>query len=112
MCHSKNFKEVFAIADIFHKFDKEAQKSIIQAGMNVLREILLKNAAVDSLLRTKGEDRDFIEKISGKVLQEEHIPGLYEHFNNAYYHLERNGNAKLIFTDLSMEIVLLMAKID
>lgn len=111
-CHGKHFKEIFALSDSFHKLDKEAQKSLLQTGMNVLREILLQNVKLESLLRTKGEDRGFIEKISGNVLKEEHIPGLYELFNNAHYHLERNGNAKLIFTDLSMEIVLLMAKID
>lgn len=112
LCHSKQFKDIFALSDAYHKFDKEAQKSILQTGMNVLREILLKNASVDSLLRTKGDDREFINKISGNVLKEDHIPGLYELFNKAHYHLERNGNAKLIFTDLSMEVVLLMAKID
>ncbi|SHO63481.1 ATP-binding protein [Algoriphagus zhangzhouensis] len=112
LCHSKQFKDIFALSDSYHKFDKEAQKSILQTGMNVLREILLKNASVDSLLRTKGDDREFINKISGNVLKEDHIPGLYELFNKAHYHLERNGNAKLIFTDLSMEVVLLMAKID
>jgi DNA polymerase-3 subunit delta' len=112
LCHGKQLKDIFALSDSFHKFDKEAQKSILQTGMNVLREILLKNASVDSLLRTKGDDREFINKISGNVLKEDHIPGLYELFNKAHYHLERNGNAKLIFTDLSMEVVLLMAKID
>lgn len=112
LCHGKQFKDIFALSDAFHKFDKEAQKSILQTGVNVLREIMLKNVEVESLLRTKGDDRQFINKISGNVLTEDHIPGLFELFNKAHYHLERNGNAKLIFTDLSMEIVLLMAKID
>lgn len=111
LCNRRNFKEIFALSDAYHKYDKEAQKSVLQTGMNVLREILLKNSSVDSLLRTKGEDRDFIEKISGNVLKEDHIPGLYHLFNQAHYHLERNGNAKLIFTDLSMEIARLMMRI-
>lgn len=112
LCHGRNFKDLFTLSDAYHKYDKEAQKSILQTGMNVLREILLRNVSVDTLLRTKGEDREFINKISGKILQEDHVPILYELFNKAHYHLERNGNAKLIFTDLSMEIAVLMAKID
>ncbi len=112
LCHGRQFKEIFVLADTFHKMDIEGQKSLFQTGINVLREVLLHNVELDSLLRTKGEDRTFVQKISGTVLKEEHVAGLYELFNKALYHLERNGNAKMIFTDLSMEILILMAKID
>lgn len=110
-CYKADFKSIFSLADQFHKSDKEAQKSFILTGLNVLREILLKNVDLDELLRTSNEDRDFVNKISKNVLKEEHVATLYEAFNQAHYHLERNGSAKFIFTDLSMNIALLMAKI-
>jgi DNA polymerase III subunit delta' len=110
LCAGKNLKEIFALSDEFHKADKEAQKSLMLAGLNVTREIMLKNLDLDSLLRTTEEDRAFIQNISKKVLTEEHAMKMYESFNQAHYHLERNGNAKMIFTDLSMEILLMMAK--
>lgn len=112
LCHGKKLKDIFSMSDDFHKADKEAQKSLMLTGLNVLREILLKNMGLDSLLRTSGEDRDFVNKISVNVLTEDHVNTLYTLFNQAHYHLERNGNAKMIFTDLSMQIILLMAKID
>jgi DNA polymerase-3 subunit delta' len=80
------------------------------AGLNVTREILLKNLDLDHLLRTTDEDRTFINNISKKMLTEDHAEKLYQTFNAAHYHLERNGNAKMIFTDLSMEILLMMSK--
>ena len=52
-----------------------------------------------------------MNNISGKILKEEHVGRLYGDFNMAHYHLERNGNAKFIFTDLSMNVTRLMAKI-
>jgi DNA polymerase-3 subunit delta' len=110
-CYKADFKGLFGMADDFHKSDKEAQKSLLLTALNVLREILLKNAGLDELLRTHDEDRDFVNKISGKVLKEEHVGKLYADFNTAHYHLERNGNAKFIFTDLSMNVTRLMAKI-
>lgn len=110
LCASKNMKEIFALSDHFHKRDKEAQKSMMLAGLNVTREIMLKNLDVDQLLRTTEEDLDFISKISKRVLTEDHAERMYEAFNQAHYHLERNGNAKMIFTDLSMDLLLLMAK--
>ncbi len=110
-CYKADFKSLFNMAEEFHKYALEAQKSLLLSGLNVLREILLKNVALDQLLRTNAEDRDFVNKISGTVLKEEHIERLYESFNSAHYHLERNGTAKLVFTDLSMDVVILMSKI-
>jgi DNA polymerase-3 subunit delta' len=110
LCATKNLKELFLLSEDFHKADKESQKSMMLAGLNVTREILLKNLDLDHLLRTSDEDRTFINNISKKMLTEEHAEKLYQNFNAAHYHLERNGNAKMIFTDLSMEILLMMSK--
>ncbi|TDQ14975.1 DNA polymerase-3 subunit delta' [Algoriphagus boseongensis] len=110
LCATRNLKDIFILSDDFHKADKEAQKSLMLAGLNVTREIMLKNLDLDALLRTTEEDRTFIDNISKKILTEEHALKMYEAFNQAHYHLERNGNAKMIFTDLSMEILLMMAK--
>lgn len=110
LCATKNLKELFLLSEDFHKADKESQKSLMLAGLNVTREILLKNLDLDHLLRTSDEDRTFINNISKKMLTEEHAEKLYQNFNAAHYHLERNGNAKMIFTDLSMEILLMMSK--
>ena len=110
LCATKNLKEIFLLSEDFHKADKESQKSLMLAGLNVTREILLKNLDLDHLLRTTDEDRTFINNISKKMLTEEHAEKLYQTFNAAHYHLERNGNAKMIFTDLSMEILLMMSK--
>ena len=110
LCATKNLKEIFLLSEDFHKADKESQKSLMLAGLNVTREILLKNLDLDQLLRTTDEDRTFINNISKKMLTEEHAIQLYQTFNDAHYHLERNGNAKMIFTDLSMEILLMMSK--
>ena len=110
LCATKNLKEIFLLSEDFHKADKESQKSLMLAGLNVTREILLKNLDLDHLLRTTDEDRTFINNISKKMLTEEHAVQLYQNFNDAHYHLERNGNAKMIFTDLSMEILLMMSK--
>lgn len=109
-CHQRNLRTIFAQSDAFAKSDIESQKSLLLSGIHVLREILLKNLSIDQLLRTRDSDRDFVNKISGNILKENHVESLYEGFNQAHYHLERNGNAKLIYTDLSMDILLLMGR--
>src|SRR5690606_34078614 len=61
LCATKNLKEIFEEADRFHKIDKEAQKSLLLTGLNVTREIFLKNFDLDQLLRTTDDDRRFVE---------------------------------------------------
>lgn len=110
LCASKNLKELFEESDRFHKGDRETQKSFLLTGLNVIREIMLKNFDLDALLRTTDQDRKFIDAISKNVLKEDHVLELYSAFNEAHYHLERNGNAKMIFTDLSMKILVMFSK--
>jgi DNA polymerase-3 subunit delta' len=110
-CFKSDFKSLFIKSDKFHKDSIEGQKSFLLTGMNVLREILLADADLKSLQRTYGADLEFIKNINSNVFKGQYIDTLYEAFNQAHYHLERNGNAKFIFTDLSMRLVLLMHKI-
>jgi DNA polymerase-3 subunit delta' len=110
-CFKSDFKSLFNKSDKFHKDSIEGQKSFLLTGMNVLREILLADADLKSLQRTRGADLEFIKNINSNVFKGQYMDTLYEAFNQAHYHLERNGNAKFIFTDLSMRLVLLMHKI-
>jgi DNA polymerase-3 subunit delta' len=110
-CFKSDFKSLFNKSDKFHKDSIEGQKSFLLTGMNVLREILLADADLKSLQRTRGADLEFIKNINSNVFKGQYMDILYEAFNQAHYHLERNGNAKFIFTDLSMRLVLLMHKI-
>lgn len=108
LCMTRKFAALFQRADEFSKSNLDYQMSLLQTGLNVVREILLQNAKAEKLLRTQGEDRDFIQKISASVIDADSAALLYEKFNTAIYHLNRNGNAKLIFTDLSLQVLLLM----
>lgn len=107
-CATRDLKGVFDLVNDLSKSDIETQKSLLLTGMFVLREILLKNLSLESLLRTQDEERDFIDKISGTVLSEEDVSVIYEKFNEAFYHLERNINAKMVFTVLLMDILKLI----
>ncbi|TFV94712.1 DNA polymerase III subunit delta' [Algoriphagus kandeliae] len=110
LCGMRRYGEIFDLAEKFQKTDLDFQRSIFQTGLNVAREILLQNANLEQLLRTQGEDRDFVHKIATHVLDEEAAGELYEKFNQAIYHIDRNGNPKLIFTDLSMDILKLLGR--
>jgi DNA polymerase III subunit delta' len=102
ICFTLEINAMLAMSEEFASSDKEAQKALFLTGLNVLRESLLKRSQLDNLMRTSPSDSAFIESFSLKVLTEEKIIRLYDALNTAYYHLERNASAKIIFTDLSL----------
>jgi DNA polymerase-3 subunit delta' len=92
-----------AIAEEYHALDRLSQKSLMRYGMNMLRDTLLKVSGSTSMVRSKGGELDFIERFS-KVMDVEKIEKSYTLMNDASYHLERNGSAKMIFLDLSLKL--------
>ncbi|MFW5706817.1 MAG: hypothetical protein ACOC12_02750, partial [Bacteroidota bacterium] len=55
------------------------------------------------LVKTNAETHDFVVKFS-KVLKPDFALQLTEEFSKAIYHVERNANPKILFTDLSLTL--------
>lgn len=102
-CFKKNFSSLVSSSEEFHALDKLRQRNIMHYGMNMMRESLLKSAGADELHRVQGEELKFIQDFS-KVMNVYKIEKSYSLMNNATYHLERNGSAKMIFLDLSLQL--------
>src|SRR5688572_2493070 len=103
-CHSKKrLGELVAKADEFHALDKMRQRNIMHYGMNMMRETLLNISQADSIHRIQGEELVFIQQFS-TVMNVQKIEKSFKLMNDATYHLERNGSAKMIFLDLSLQL--------
>jgi len=103
-CFKKNYPLLISQADQFHALDRLSQKNMMHYSMNMMRETLLKIAGATRLNRTKGDELQFIEKFSKEVNDVAAIDRSYSLMNDATYHLERNGSAKMIFLDLSIQL--------
>jgi DNA polymerase-3 subunit delta' len=102
-CFVRNYGELVAIADEYHGLDKLSQKNLMTFSLNMMRETLLKTSGAESINRTRGEELKFVQNFS-KVMDVEKIEISYKLLNDASYHLERNGSAKMIFLDLSLNL--------
>jgi DNA polymerase-3 subunit delta' len=103
-CHSKKrIPELVAKAEEFHALDKLRQRNIMHYGMNMMRETLLSISKADSIHRIQGEELKFIQQFSS-VMNVPKIEKSFKLMNDATYHLERNGSAKMIFLDLSLQL--------
>ncbi len=95
-------------SDEIAKQGRETQKKFILYCTELFRQALLKNYNADSLIFFKSNDPTFaIEKFAPFVHQN-NIFEITSALEEALYHIERNGNAKIIFTDLSIQLTRLI----
>jgi DNA polymerase-3 subunit delta' len=102
-CYKRNFGLLVAMAEDYHGLDKLAQKNMITYSINMMRETLLHTSGVTAMNRTRGDELKFVQDFS-KVMNIEKVDESFKLMNDATYHLERNGSAKMIFLDLSLKI--------
>ncbi|MBT1704806.1 ATP-binding protein [Chryseosolibacter indicus] len=102
-CYKRNYAGLVTMAEDYHGLDKLSQKNLITYSINMMRETLLYSTGVDSMNRTRGDELKFVQDFS-KVMNLDKVEQSFKLMNEATYHLERNGSAKMIFLDLSLKI--------
>lgn len=102
-CFGNKYASLVTMAEEYHALDKLTQRNVISYSINMMRETLLFSSGAEVINRTRGEEREFVEKFS-KVLDVNKIEKSFQLLNDAGYHLERNGSAKMIFLDVSLKI--------
>ncbi len=101
-CFKSDFGKIVSMADEFHEKDRLYQNTFLHYAMSMFRETLLGISGAPSLHRTRGGERDFVDRFQ-KVFNLYKLDTSYQLLNDATYFLERNGSAKMIFTDLSIQ---------
>lgn len=102
-CFKKSYGALVTMADDYHGLDKLSQRNLMAYSMNMMRETLLFTSGAGTINRARGEELKFIQDFS-KVMNVEKVERSFTLLNDASYHLERNGSAKMIFLDLSLKL--------
>ncbi|MEX1002233.1 MAG: DNA polymerase III subunit delta' [Crocinitomicaceae bacterium] len=105
--YAANPNELMDISDEISALDKEKQKNFIKYGLHLFRESIIMNYMKDKLLNLRKEETAFLQKFA-RFINNKNITELQEEFNSAYYHLERNANPKILFTDLIIKLTKLV----
>jgi len=89
---------------------RETQKKFLQFCIEFFRQALLINYESPNLVYLEPTVENFkIEKFAPFV-NGNNINEIFQELSDAIYHIERNGNPKIIFTDLSMKLTRLIHK--
>ncbi|HZY81408.1 MAG TPA: DNA polymerase III subunit delta [Cyclobacteriaceae bacterium] len=102
-CFKKEYGKLVSLADEFHESDKMMQRNFLQYSLGMLRETLLHRSGAPAINRVKGGELKFIQDFS-KVMTPEKIETSGRLISESSVFLERNGSAKMIFLDLSLQV--------
>ncbi len=102
-CFQANYGEVVRMADDFHEADRQRQRHVVAHALSMMREALLFQGGAEAISRVKGNEQQRIQRLSAR-LHPFKIDAINRLLNEALFHLERNGSAKMIFTDLSIRL--------
>jgi DNA polymerase-3 subunit delta' len=102
--------ELILWSDELAKTGRETQKKFLDYCIMVMRQALLINYGAEELAYMKIHTDGFKLKNFAPFVHENNILVITEELETAIYHIERNGNAKIVFTDLSIKLTRLLHK--
>jgi len=85
----------------------QEQKAFLKYGLHLFRQSLLFNYTDDQLIKLNKEEHDFIKNFS-RFVSGNNFEDLYRLFSDSHYHIERNANNILLFTDLIFQVMRLI----
>ncbi len=101
-------QELILWSDEVAKTGREVQKQFLNYCLTMMRQALLLNYKADELVYTKIHMQGFDLGKFAPFVHENNILEIVEELEKAIFHVERNGNSKIIFTDLSIKLTRLL----
>ncbi|WP_026902813.1 ATP-binding protein [Pedobacter glucosidilyticus] len=101
---NQGLKLVAFVDDDFSKMGRENQKNLLRYGINLTRECMLFLAETPGLIHLSAKELEFISNFS-KILNLAKAEAIANELEKAHYHIERNANPKILFLDVSLNLV-------
>ena len=92
------------------KTGRETQKQFLQFCLAFFRQALLHNYQANDLVFMEPKSDNFKLKKFAPFVHGNNIMDISNELQDAIYHIERNGNSKIILTDLSIKLTRLLHK--
>ncbi len=89
---------------------REAQKQFLNFCIDMFRQALLLNYEAPQLVYVEPNVDNFTLEKFAPFVTGNNIADIFTALSDAIYHIERNGNAKIILTDMSIQLTRLIHK--
>ena len=108
--HRSSINKLMAWSDTVSKLGRESSKQFLNYSLGVFRQAMLLNYGASKFVHAQITDNTFsLDKFS-KFIGGHNIEDICTEIENAVFHIERNGNGKIVLTDLSIKLTRLLHK--
>ncbi len=104
MTYSDKGASVIDFVDKAAKMGRENQKNFLKFGMNLIRESVMILSGAAELVHLPKAELDFITNFS-KFMDLQKAEAISAELEKAHYHIERNANPKILFLDVSLQLI-------
>lgn len=102
LCYSRNISDTIDWVNDFSKRGRETNKEFLRYSLELFRQCIT-NHYMLSMDGLSLEEEQFLMKFK-PFINHKNIIGLNEVINEAYYHVERNANIKILMLDVSLQL--------
>jgi len=103
-----NYTQLHKFNQDLVKLGREKQKNFLKYALEAMHNSLSLNHDNDQWVKSTGEELTFAQNFAPYINPANQLQ-MYELINEAIYHIERNAHAGILFSDLSFQLVDLMA---
>lgn len=109
LCFKAAYSELIDFSANIKTIGREKQKELLDYGLRIIRNSLLFNNNLADIVMLPDDEKTFNSKFAPFV-NPANLVQISELFDEAIRHIERNGNAQIVFTDVSFKMVGLLKK--
>ena len=106
LCYSRNIADTIDWVNEFSKIGREQIKDFINYSLEMYRQCIMGNYNI-TIEGVNESERSFLEKFK-PFINHQNISEINSLMNEAYYHLERNANPKILMLDVSIKLYKLL----
>jgi len=109
LCFRAAYSEIIDFSANIKSIGREKQKELLDYGLRIIRNALLFNNNLAGIVMLPDDEKKFNANFAPFV-NPANLSQISELFEEAIRQIERNGNAQIIFTDVSFKMVGLLKK--
>jgi DNA polymerase-3 subunit delta' len=104
LCFGNKGIEILSFVDQLAKMGRENQKNFLRYGVSFIRECCLLMSGAGSLVHLPAQELETAQKMTN-VMDISQAKDISAELEKAHYHVERNANPKILFLDVSLQII-------
>jgi DNA polymerase-3 subunit delta' len=109
LCFRSAYSELIDFSGNIKTLGREKQKELLNYGLRIIRNALLFNNNLADIVMLPDDEKKFNANFAPFV-NPANLMQIADLFEEAIRHIERNGNAQIVFTDVSFKMVSLLKK--